>query len=223
MCARRNAALADFFNVIRGSDYMTQFARAARSQIRNILLCTLTTLTLAACGGESGSSSAAAASADASDSVASLVSPNVGVIDRSQTADGTASTASNTAAGSTPATASTTSGSSTTTSGTGTSSGTVASTSKTTTPVRTSNGVATLDWMPPTENSDGTALTNLAGYTVYYGTSPTDLSQSVKVTNPGLSAYTLTGLASGTWYFAVTSYSADGVESTHSGTISTQI
>jgi hypothetical protein len=80
-----------------------------------------------------------------------------------------------------------------------------------------------LDWMPPTENEDGSVLTNLAGYTIYYGTSASNLTQSVKVTNPGLSAYTLSNLASGTWYFAVTSYSATGVESARSGVVSTTI
>ena len=77
--------------------------------------------------------------------------------------------------------------------------------------------------MPPTENSDGSALTNLAGYTVYYGTSPSNLTQSVKVANPGLTAYTVTNLSSGTWYFAVTSYSSTGVESARTGTVSTTI
>ena len=87
----------------------------------------------------------------------------------------------------------------------------------------TLNGVVTLDWLPPTENNDGSALTNLAGYTVYYGTSPESLTQSIKVTNPGLTAYSVTNLPSGTWYFAVTSYSSTGVESTRTGTISTTI
>jgi len=77
--------------------------------------------------------------------------------------------------------------------------------------------------MPPTENSDGSVLTNLAGYTVYYGTSPSNLTESVKITNPGLSAYTMASLPSGTWYFAVTAYSSTGVESTRSGVISTTI
>jgi hypothetical protein len=86
-----------------------------------------------------------------------------------------------------------------------------------------STGSATLDWTPPTANSDGSALTNLAGYTVYYGTSPDNLTQSVKISNPGLTAYTLSNLTSGTWYFAVTSYSSAGVESTRSGVISTKI
>jgi hypothetical protein len=77
--------------------------------------------------------------------------------------------------------------------------------------------------MPPTQNSDGSALTDLAGYTVYYGTSPANLTQSVKISNPGLTAYTMTDLPSGTWYFAVTSYSSSGVESIRTGTISTTI
>jgi hypothetical protein len=131
-------------------------------------------------------------------------------------ASNTTSTAPNTAA-TTPASGANTSSNS---SGATTSTGTVA---KTATPVTTVNGVATLDWLPPTENSDGSALTNLAGYTVYYGTSPDNLAQSVKVSNPGLTAYAVTGLSSGTWYFAVTAYSADGVESSRTTAVSTKI
>jgi hypothetical protein len=193
---------------------MTQIALGARK----LFLCALVTLPLAACGGGSdGSSSAAATTAD-TDTAPALVSPSVGVIDRSSGVDSTPSTASvasNTTSTVTTATAATT----TPASGTNTSS-TVA---KTTAPVTTVNGVATLDWLPPTENSDGSTLTNLAGYTVYYGTSPDNLAQSVKVTNPGLTAYAVTGLSSGTWYFAVTSYSADGVESSRTTTVSTKI
>jgi hypothetical protein len=77
--------------------------------------------------------------------------------------------------------------------------------------------------MPPTENSDGSTLTNLAGYTVYYGTSASNLTQSVKITNPGLTAYTMTNLPSGTWYFAVTAYSSAGTESSRTATVSTTI
>jgi hypothetical protein len=197
---------------------MTYFAFAAPSHIRNVVLCALATLILAACGSEDGSSGSAATSAAAggSDSVASLVSPNAGTIDRSS--EVTAPTSPGTATAGTPSTATASSSGSTTTPAAGT---TVASTTPGKPTITT--GVATLDWMPPTENSDGSALTNLAGYTVYYGTSPNSLTQSVKVTNPGLTAYTVTNLPSGTWYFAVTSYSSTGVESTRSGTISTTI
>jgi hypothetical protein len=161
--------------------------------IRNLLWLALATLSLAACGDGSGSSTTAAATA----------SPNTGMINRGpgvQTAVSVTAPASSTP--STPPT-------------------TVAVNPPP--PVATVNGVVTLDWQPPTENSDGSALTNLAGYTVYYGTSPDDLSKSVKVSNPGLTAYSVTGLSSGTWYFAVTSYSADGVESTRTSTVSTKI
>jgi len=176
--------------------------------IRNVLLGTLAALTLAACGGGSPGSSTAASAAD-TDSASALVAPNIGTIDRSQSADSSASASSvaTVASNTAPATATTTPPSST----------------KTTTPIKTINGVATLDWQPPTENSDGTILTNLAGYTVYYGTDRNNLSKSVKVSNPGLASYTVTGLTSGTWYFAVTSYSADGVESTRTATVATTI
>jgi hypothetical protein len=83
-----------------------------------------------------------------------------------------------------------------------------------------SNGTATVDWLPPTENSDGTVLTNLAGYHLYYGTSAGNLTQKVLVTNPGLSAYTVSNLSPGTWYFAVSSYSSTGVEGARSGMVS---
>jgi hypothetical protein len=86
-----------------------------------------------------------------------------------------------------------------------------------------SNGTATLDWTPPTENTDGTTLTNLAGYNIYYGTSAASMTETIKVTNPGLTAYTLTNLSPGTWYFTVTSYSSNGVESARTATVSTTL
>jgi hypothetical protein len=199
---------------------MSKLALAA--QIRNVLLVSLATLTLAACGGGSGSSSSATASAD---TATATPEPNVGMIDRSQgidendSASSVAQVASNTTS-TPPITATTTPASGSSSTG-GTSA--VNTGSKATTPVKTINGVATLDWMPPTSNSDGSVLTNLAGYTVYYGTSPNDLSQTIKVSNPGLSAYTVEGLTSGKWYFAVTAHSADGVESNRTATVSTTI
>jgi hypothetical protein len=203
---------------------MTQSTFAA-SQIRNVVLCSLLTFGLAACG--AGGSSSSADTASASESTSSLVSPNVGFIDRTSSAESGATTVAATtpATSAAPAT-STTPVSSTANSSTAasTSTTTVASSNKTSTnPVSTGSGSATLDWMPPTENSDGTVLTNLAGYTVYYGTSPSNLTQSVKITNPGLASYTMSNLPSGTWYFAVTSYSSTGIESTRSGVVSTTI
>jgi hypothetical protein len=75
------------------------------------------------------------------------------------------------------------------------------------------SGTALLNWVPPTTNSDGSMLTDLAGYTVLYGRSADDLQQSIPLTNPSLSAYTVENLTSGTWYFAVVAVNAAGVSS----------
>jgi len=83
-----------------------------------------------------------------------------------------------------------------------------------------SNGVAALQWTPPTDNTDGSVLADPAGYKIYYGTSASALTQTVAITNPGLTAYTLSNLSPGTWYFVMTSQSAAGLESPLSGVIS---
>ena len=82
-------------------------------------------------------------------------------------------------------------------------------------------GNVTLDWTPPTENSDGSALTDLAGYRVHYGTSRDSLTQTTNITNPGLTSYVMDQLSAGTWYFDVVAYSRSGVESSASGVVST--
>jgi Putative Ig domain len=75
------------------------------------------------------------------------------------------------------------------------------------------NGTALLTWVPPTQNSDGTTLTNLAGYMVMYGPTADDLQQSVSLTNPSLSSYMVENLTSGTWFFAVVAVNSSGVTS----------
>lgn len=78
------------------------------------------------------------------------------------------------------------------------------------------SGAASLSWVPPTANTDGSALTNLAGYRIVYGTSATQLTQSIQIANAGLSAYVVQNLAPGTYYFAVRSYTSSGEESVDS-------
>lgn len=79
--------------------------------------------------------------------------------------------------------------------------------------VAVASGKATLSWVPPTENVDGTPITNLAGYRIRYGTAPDALTQSVDVKNAGLTTYVIENLTPATWYFSVTAYTAAGVES----------
>jgi large repetitive protein len=75
-----------------------------------------------------------------------------------------------------------------------------------------SNGTASLSWTPVTENTNGTVLGNLAGYRVHYGTSANAMNTVVTLSNPSLTNYLVTDLSSGTWYFGITAYTANGVE-----------
>jgi hypothetical protein len=77
----------------------------------------------------------------------------------------------------------------------------------------TTTGSATLSWTAPTQNIDGTPLTNLAGYHIYYGTSAGSLSKVVTIASPTATSYTIGNLTSATWYFGVTAYSSTGEES----------
>lgn len=81
-------------------------------------------------------------------------------------------------------------------------------------------GSATVTWTPPTANTDGSTLTNLAGYRIVYGTSASDLTQSVQLANPSLSTYVIEGLEPATYYFAVRAYTTSGAESVNSNVAS---
>ena len=83
-----------------------------------------------------------------------------------------------------------------------------------------STGSVTISWLPPTENVNGSALTNLAGYRIYYGTSEASLTKVVNITNPGLATYVLSNLSAATWYFALTSVNSSGAESPRTAVMS---
>lgn len=85
------------------------------------------------------------------------------------------------------------------------------------------NGSATLSWTPPTRNTNGSTLTNLAGYRIYYGTSSGALNRTVQVSNPGVASYVLGDLSPATWYFAVRAYNSSGAESVSSNIVSKTI
>ena len=87
----------------------------------------------------------------------------------------------------------------------------------------TTQGTAKLSWVAPTQNTNGTAITTLAGYTINYGNSATSLSQSVSITNPATTTYTVQNLGTGTWYFAVSAVDSDGSTSSLSQVVSKTI
>lgn len=89
--------------------------------------------------------------------------------------------------------------------------------------VQVSAGNATLSWTAPTQNTDGSALANLAGYRIYYGTSASALTQVVQVANAGMTTYVLEDLSPATYYFALKAYNSAGAESTQSNVVSKRV
>lgn len=81
----------------------------------------------------------------------------------------------------------------------------------------TGYGTATLSWLPPTEYTDGSPLTDLAGYKIYYGTAVDDYPNVITIDNPGIATYVIDNLPAGnTYYFVITAFGSDGIESDYS-------
>jgi hypothetical protein len=85
------------------------------------------------------------------------------------------------------------------------------------------NGTALLSWTPPTQNTDGSVLTDLAGYKIYYGTASNNYSETITINNSGLSSYQIDNLTAADWYFVVTSINSSGIESSYSTEVSKTI
>lgn len=80
---------------------------------------------------------------------------------------------------------------------------------------------ATLNWTPPTQNMDGSPITNLAGYKVMYGSSPGQYSQALSVPVATITSVAIEALEAGsTWYFTVKAVNTSGVESDFSNEVS---
>jgi len=82
---------------------------------------------------------------------------------------------------------------------------------------------ATLSWSAPTENEDGSALTNLSGYRIRYGTKADELTSEITINTAGITTYMVTDLAPATYYFAIKAVSASGAESSLSDVASKTI
>lgn len=86
---------------------------------------------------------------------------------------------------------------------------------------QTGTNSITLTWTPPTENEDGTPLTDLAAYRIYYGNSEGDYPNEISVDNPGVTSYVVDNLTPNTYFFVSTSINSDGTESDFSNIAST--
>jgi hypothetical protein len=85
------------------------------------------------------------------------------------------------------------------------------------------SGRVSLAWAPPTENTDGSALGDLAGYKIYAGRAAETMAPLLSVDNAGLTRYIVENLETGTWYFAVAAVTADGAESELSNVATTAL
>ena len=79
-------------------------------------------------------------------------------------------------------------------------------------------GSAVLNWTAPVARTDGTALSlsEIAGYTVYYGTSTGSHPNRLNVDDGSATSATITDLLLGTYYLAITTRDYEGGESSYS-------
>ena len=80
---------------------------------------------------------------------------------------------------------------------------------------RTTSSSVVLSWTAPSSRADNSylPLSELQGYRVYYGTSEDDLSMLVDLNDDTITEYSVDNLPSGSYYFAITAYDLDGMES----------
>jgi hypothetical protein len=90
-------------------------------------------------------------------------------------------------------------------------------------PASPKTGSATLSWTAPTENTNGTPATDLAGYHIYYGTTEGAWTSTITVLEATETSYVVSGLAPGTYYFAVVAFNTAGDDSPQSNVASKTI
>jgi hypothetical protein len=85
------------------------------------------------------------------------------------------------------------------------------------------SATAALSWAVPSVNTDGTTLTDLAGYRIYYGTDAAALNSVVQIIGASTTAYVVSNLSHGTYYFTIKAYNTAGSESNATGIVSAMI
>lgn len=75
------------------------------------------------------------------------------------------------------------------------------------------DNTATLTWTAPTQNTDGTPLTDLAGFKVFYGATSGNYSVEFTINDPTVTTTIVTPLTPGLWFFATKAFNAIGTDS----------
>jgi hypothetical protein len=83
-------------------------------------------------------------------------------------------------------------------------------------PPPATTGSAILTWTPPTHYTDGSPLTGLVGFKLYWGTTSGVYSRQLAINNPLTRTWTLNDLPAGRWFFAVSALDVSGSESAKS-------
>ncbi len=89
--------------------------------------------------------------------------------------------------------------------------------------VAAANSSVSLRWTAPSENEDGSTLTDLAGYEIHYGLSSGNYNNTQIVANPSVSSAVVENLAPGAYFFSTKSYNSSGIRSSFSGEIRVQV
>jgi hypothetical protein len=89
--------------------------------------------------------------------------------------------------------------------------------------VTTPPGSASLIWSKPAQNTNGSPLTDLAGFIVRYGTNAAALSSQISVGSPGTTSVQIDNLNPGIWYFEVAAVTAANVIGEFSAVVSKAI
>jgi hypothetical protein len=83
-------------------------------------------------------------------------------------------------------------------------------------------GTVQLSWLAPSENVDGTLLTDLSGYRIYYGTTSRDYDTSILISNPFATSGSFQAI-SGDYFVAMSAIDEDGNESGYSNEVLKQV
>jgi hypothetical protein len=84
---------------------------------------------------------------------------------------------------------------------------------------------ASLSWTAPVARGDGSALalSEIGGYTVYYGASADNLPYSIRINHGSVTSVTINDLPAGTYYMVVTARDTEGRESGPSKLVAKQV
>jgi hypothetical protein len=84
-------------------------------------------------------------------------------------------------------------------------------------------GIINVSWAPPLTNTDGSPLTDLAGYYVCFASAQNPSGQTIQITDPATTAISIGDLSPGTYYVTTMAYNTAGILSSPTGAVSTII